>query len=93
MLQYEYSCRSILNLTLLLETAARAGQSPCVKALLHFAHYHGIAYDTLITRDTLLAALDGGNLVVLEHFVTAMPETVNLGLGHVGDPLSQTLHR
>ena len=35
----------------------------------------------------------GGNHVVLRHFVNAMPETVNLDLGHAGDPLSQSLHR
>lgn len=93
MLQSEHSRGSILNLKMMFEKAARAGQSQCVDALLQYAHDHDIVYDGLITRDTVLAALDGGNLVVLRHFVTAMPETVNLDLGHAGDPLSQFLHR
>lgn len=84
---------SIPNLSLLLQSAARAGQSTSVKDLIHFASENDSPLSTLITSDTLLAALGGGSLDVLTLFVTAMPETANLDLGHVGDPLAQALHK
>lgn len=84
---------SIPNLSLLLQSGARAGQSASIKDLIHFASEHGVPLHTLITSDTLLAALDGGSLDVLTLFVTARPETANLDLGHVGDPLAQALHK
>lgn len=84
---------SIPNLSLLLQNAARAGQSASVKDLIHFASARDIPLSTLITSDTLLAALHGGSLDVLTVFVTAMPETANLDLGHLGDPLAQALHK
>lgn len=83
----------IPNLSLLLQSAARAGQSATVKYLIHFASEHDVSLSTLITSDTLLAALDGGSLDILRLFVTAMPETANLDLGHLGDPLAQALHK
>lgn len=84
---------SIPNLSLLLQSAARAGESASVKDLMHFASEHDVPLSKLITSDTLLAALHGGSLDVLTLFVTTMPETANLGLGHLGDPLSQALHK
>lgn len=84
---------SIPNLGLLLQSAARAGQPASVKDLIHFAFEHGVPLGTLITSDALLAALDGGSLDVLRLFVAARPETANLDLGHLEDPLVQALHR
>ena len=46
-----------------------------------------------MTRDTLHAALDSGDLDVLKAYVHVMPTTVNMDLGHLNDPLSQTLHK
>lgn len=84
---------SIPNLSLLLQSAARAGQSASVKDLIHFASENDSPLSTLITSDTLLAALGGGSLDVLTLLVAAMPETANLDLGHLGDPLAQALHK
>lgn len=84
---------SFPNLSLLLQSAARAGQPANVQDLIHFASKHDVPLSTLITSDTLLAALDGGSLDVLRFFVAAMPETANLDLGHLGDPLAQALHK
>ena len=84
---------SIPNLNLLFQSAARAGQSASIEDLIHFASEHDVAFSTLITSDTYLAALGGRSLDVLKLFVTAMPETVNLDLGHVGYPLTQVLHK
>lgn len=84
---------TIPNLRVLLENTARASQFPCVKALLHFASNHDVLYNTLITRDAILAALEAENPEILQQFIAAMPESVNLDLGHLGDPLAQALHK
>lgn len=84
---------SIPNLSLLLQSAARAGQFASVKNLIHFASENDSPLRTLITSGTLLATLGGGSLDVLTLLVTAMPETANLDLGRLGDPLAQALHK
>lgn len=84
---------SIPNLRLLLQSGARSGQWASVKNLIYFASRHDVPLQTLITSDNLLAALDCGSLDVLTVFVTARPETANLDLGHLGDPLAQALHK
>ena len=84
---------SILNLSLLVETAASAGQPSSIEALFRFAHDHDVAYDKLIHRDTVQAALGGDSFTVLQHFVTAMPEAANCSIGHGGDALSEVLRR
>ena len=84
---------SIPNLRRLLERAAKSGHASSVETLLDFAHANNVAYEELLTRDSLHAALDGGNLDVLKAYVRVMPATVSMDLGHLNDPLSQTLHR
>lgn len=81
------------NLRVLLLDAARSGQPSCVKILLNFANINGIAYNTLIIRDTIFAALDGGKDAVFEELIQAWPATANLELGHMGYPLLQALFK
>lgn len=79
------------NLQVLLSDAARSGNPFCIEILLDFANKNSIAYETLITRDTIFAALDGGNDAVFQEFIKAWPASVHLPLGHMGYPLRQAL--
>lgn len=81
------------NLQWLLSDAARSGQSSIVQTLLGFAGNNSVPYNTLITRDSIFAALDGGNDAVIEDYIKAWPATANLELGHMGYPLLQALSR
>ena len=84
---------TIPNLVLLLQSASKAGRAAAVDALLQFAHANNIAYNTLITRDVMMAALDGRSLDVLQSYISVMPEATNLDLGHLNNPLAQSLHK
>lgn len=78
MRQYHSVCISIPNLNLLLQTAARACQSASIENLIN----------SPLKMTYLLTRLSSRTL-----FVAAMPATANLSLGHLGDPLAQTLYK
>lgn len=75
---------SIPNLSLVLQSAARAGQSASAKDVIHFASKKNHLSPRSSPRTTCSPAR--GSLDVLTLFGTAMPGTANLDLGHLGDP-------
>ena len=83
--------RSFLNLQVMLERAARSGHASTVEYVLAFGHQHNVPYDTLITRDAIVAALNSNNVDVLRKFVAVMPECVNFDMSLSGDPLCQAV--
>lgn len=83
--------RSFLNLRVMVERAARSGHASITEHLLAFGHQHNVSYDTLITRDAIVAALHSNNVEVFRKFVDVMPECVNLDMSLSGDPLCQAV--
>ena len=79
------------KLGLLMCTAAVSGHLSCVQAFLKFGSVNNVHYNILTTRNAICDALEGKNDAILKEFIKAWPDVVNLGMGHCGDPLLQTL--
>ena len=89
--QYNFIRLTFPNIHFLLERAAGAGHSNCLSVLFTFAQANDFSYQTLVTRDLLLATIASRDLDTLKSIVTTYPEATNLALGLMGDPLTQTL--
>ena len=84
--------RPILNLSDLLESAAKAGHSDITEHLLAFAQRNNIAYEKVINRGITAAAIEGVNsLDVFRVFVKVWQESASLYMGHIIDPLSYSI--
>ena len=74
-----------LNLIVMFDKAATAGCADVIEGLLSFANSHGIPYDTLVARNSIVAAIEcSNNVAVFEKFLAVMPSVVNENLGHLG---------
>ena len=84
-------CRTFPNLQLLLKRAAGAGHANCFSLLFTFGQDNDFSYQTLVTRDLLLATISSHDLDTLKTILHLYPEAVNQELGHMCSPLAQTL--
>ena len=83
--------RKIINLRNLVEKAAKQSHAEVVAHLFAFAREHSVDADTLIGRETLLAATGTGRVDVVSEFVKLQPSCVNTVLGYSGDPLARAI--
>ena len=84
---------TIPNLVLLFQSAFKVDRAVVVDALLQFAHANNIAYNTLITRDVKMTALNERSLDVLQSYISVMSKTTNLDFEHLNNSLAQSLHK
>ena len=83
--------RKIINLRNLVEKAAKESHAEIVAHLFAFAREHSVDAETLISRETLLAATGTGHVDVVSEFVKLQPSCVNTVLGYSGDPLARAI--
>ncbi|KAI1337541.1 hypothetical protein F5Y15DRAFT_389574 [Xylariaceae sp. FL0016] len=87
---YQEVTRSFVNLRLMVLNATQADSSaPLLSHLFAFAQRHAdtVSIDEIIDPETMAAALRTGSLDVLEIYVDAEPDAVNMSFGIGGDPL------
>ncbi len=89
--QYNFIRLTFPNIHFLLERAAGAGHANCISVLFTFAQDNDFSYQTLITRDLLLATIASRDLDTFKTILTVYPEAANLDLGHMCNPLTQAL--
>ena len=84
--------RPKLNLSDLLESAAKTGHSDIVEYLLAFAQRNNMPHDEVTDRNSTAAAIEGVNsLEVFRVFVKVWPGSASLDMGHIIDPLSYSI--
>lgn len=75
----------ITNLLPMLMRAAKAGSADMVEYLISFANSHDVAYETIVNRPSVIAAIGSTNNVdIFEKFVAVKPNVVNEDLEYTG---------
>ena len=83
--------QSATKLRAAFQKAAALGHACIIAALVAFAQQEGINIRILITRASILAAIDCKSEKMFKSFLAVLPNCVNLDLGPYGNPLTRVL--
>ena len=81
-------------LELMLQSSCHSGSPSAMQLVLDFSSNHNVDFATLVSRDTIIAAIETPfALEIFPILVSADAKVVQADLGHLGDPLSYAIHR
>jgi ankyrin repeat protein len=76
----------------MLQKAVGSGSAELVKYLLSFTKAQSIPYEKLVYRDSICAAIGSNDgLAVFKELLAVKPDIIDVNMGHIGTPLTQSI--